>query len=117
MAAEIVSVDGDAADHEKIATTSSIGFTSTKIAPTTGLLEGKHAFAALVTVETADIRFTLDGTTPVVTATDGGTGHLMLKDQSYVVRGHTNVAAFRCINAVASSGAIVRATYFFRGKG
>lgn len=115
MSAEIVSIDGDAVGHEKITTAAAVGFTAALIAPTTGAVAGKKAFAALITADVADIRFTLDGTTPVIAATDGGVGHLLLKDQSYIVRGQTNVAAFQAINNVNASGALVRATYFFRG--
>lgn len=100
--------DGEAKAYESIATTASIGFTSTYYSY--GNLPCK---AALITVETADIRFTLDGTTPVVTATGGGVGHLMVSGQSYVVRGWENIRQFRCINAVGSSGAVVRATFFY----
>jgi len=107
---------GHAAYHEKITTGSAIGFTSAKIAPTTGVGAGLRAYAALITVETADIRFTLEGTTPVITATDGGVGHVLAKDQSYVIEGYDNVANFKCINAADASGAIVRATYYFLGQ-
>lgn len=104
---------GVAAYSETISdTTSAIGFTSTKIAPTTGNYAGKKAKAALISVETADIRFTLDGTTPTVSA---GTGaiHLLASEGEYEISGEANVKNFKCINAVASSGAVVKATYFF----
>lgn|SRR5574343_391723 len=105
----IFASDGDAGAYEKLtATTSSIGFTSTLVEKA-----GKIAKAVLITVETADIRMTMDGTTPVVTATSGGTGHLVTSGQSYVVRGHVSVRNFRCINAVASSGAVVFCTFFY----
>lgn len=68
--------------------------------------------AALITVETAPIKFTLDGTNPTATA---GTnfGHQMDAGQSYVVRGWSNIRKFRCINAVASNGAIVKYSLFY----
>jgi hypothetical protein len=104
---------GVAGTFETIGTTTdAIGFTSAKIAPTTGNHAGKVAKAAIISVETADIRFTLDGTTPTVTAGTGA-GHLLAADASYEVVGEKNVSNFRCINAVASSGAKVKCTYLF----
>lgn len=93
-------------------TTSAIGFTAAMIAPTTGNHAGKKAKAALVSVETADVRFTIDGTTPTVTAGTGA-GHIIPSDGEYEIKGSANVANFKCINAVASSGAKVKCTFFF----
>ena len=103
--------DGECKAYESIATTAAIGFTSTYFRYPSDF--GAQMKAALITVETADIRFTMDGTTPVVTATGGGVGHLMVSGQSYVVRGWENIRNFRCINAVASSGAVVRCSFFY----
>ena len=109
MPAEIFASDGECRAYEKIGTTTtSIGFTATKL-----LYKGRIARAVLITVETAAIRITMDGTTAVVTATAGGTGHLVDVGQSYVVRGTVSVRKFQCINAVASSGAVVHCSYFF----
>lgn len=109
MPAEIYASDGDCKTYEKIGTTtSSIGFTAAKLE-----YQGRIAKAVLITVETAAIRFTMDGSTAVVTATGGGVGHLMDVGQSYVVRGTISVRNFRCINAVASSGAVAHCSYFF----
>jgi hypothetical protein len=68
--------------------------------------------AALITVKTAAIQFTLSGVTPTVIA---GTnhGHQMDAGQSYVIRGYNNIRKFKCINAVASNGAIVEYSMFF----
>ena len=67
--------------------------------------------AALITVETAAIKFTTDGTLP--TATSGTNyGHQMDAGQSYVIRGYKNIRKFKCINAVASNGAILKYTLF-----
>lgn len=54
----------------------------------------------------------MDGTTPTVTEGTGA-GHILDVGQSYVVRGVEAVRNFRCINAVASSGASVKSSYFF----
>ena len=103
--------DGQARGFETLATTVAIGFTSTYH----DLVKGSNSFpirAALITVETADIRFTLDGTTPTVTSGTAA-GHIMSGGQSYVVRGYENCKNFRCINAVGSSGAGVKCTFFY----
>ena len=75
--------------------------------PTDGIAKGLQVRAALITVEIAPINFTMDGSTPTVTA---GTnlGHQLAAGQSYVISGENNVRNFQCINAVASSGAIVK---------
>lgn len=108
----VFDLEGNGLTYEKITTATVIGFTSTKVTYNsgTGYLNAK---AALITVEVAAIRFTLDGTTPVVTATSTGTGHLMNAGDSYVIRGYGNIQRFQCINAVASSGALVFVTYFY----
>lgn len=93
-------------------TTSAIGFSAAKITPVTGNLVGKKARAAIISVETADIRFTIDGTTPTVTVGTGA-GHLLYSGNSFIVQGEKNVSNFRCINAVASSGAKVKCTFLF----
>ncbi len=109
----VFDIPGVAAGFETIGTTTtSIGFTSAKILPTTGSFAGKMARAAIISVETADIRFTIDGTTPTVTSGTGA-GHLLASGASYVITGEMNVSNFRCINAVASSGAKVKCTYLF----
>ena len=68
--------------------------------------------AALITVKTAAIQFTLSGVTPTVIA---GTnhGHQMDADQSYVIRGYHNIRKFKCINAVNANGAILEYSLFF----
>lgn len=68
--------------------------------------------AALITVKTAAIQFTLSGVTPTVT---GGTnhGHQMDAGQSYVIRGYNNIRKFKCINAVNANGAIVEYSLLF----
>lgn len=68
--------------------------------------------AALVTVEIAPIKFAMSGTNPTATS---GTNfiHQMDSGQSYVVRGYNNIRKFKCINAVASNGAIVKYSLYF----
>ena len=109
MSVQVYAPEGECRAYEKIGTTtSSIGFTSTVL-----LYKGRIAQAVLITVETAAVRITMDGTTTVVTATSGGTGHLVDAGQSLIVRGTESVRNFRCINAVASSGAILICSFYF----
>lgn len=76
------------------------------------LMTGVQPKAALITVKTAAIQFTLSGVTPTVI---GGTchGHQMDAGQSYVIRGYSNIRKFKCINAVASNGAVLNYSLFF----
>jgi hypothetical protein len=85
---------------------------------TVPLANGSDAYAsyarpveALVTVETADIRWTCDGTTPTVTA---GTalGHITAAGDSFNLVGFQNIQQFKAINAVNGNGATLRITYF-----
>jgi hypothetical protein len=108
MSVQVYSPEGECRRYEKLSSiTASIGFTSAKIE-----YKGRIAQAALITVETAAIRFTMDGTTPVVT---GGSvaGHKMDAGQSFVVRGTESIRNFRCINESASNGAVVFCSYYF----
>jgi len=68
--------------------------------------------AALITVEDFGLNFTLDGTTPTVTAGTSA-GHLMASGTSYVIRGYSNIKKFRCINAVNASGVITKYSMFY----
>lgn len=102
--------------YEKItATTASVGFTDSNIkqSVSTNAPFGVERVAneVLVTVETAAIRATFDGTTPTVTAGTGA-GHLFDVGATFVITGYEAISKFRCINAVASSGAVVRATFW-----
>jgi hypothetical protein len=102
--------DGEAHGFESLATGTAIGFTTSYL--NLASIGGVPMRAALITVETADIRFTLDGTTPTITA-GTAVGHLAASGQSYVVRGYDNIRNFKCINAVAGSGAVVKCTFFY----
>uniref|UniRef100_A0A6M3J656 Uncharacterized protein n=1 Tax=viral metagenome TaxID=1070528 RepID=A0A6M3J656_9ZZZZ len=67
---------------------------------------------AVITVETAGINFCVDGTTPTVTS---GTyqGHLLNVGDALTLNDIAEIRKFRCINAVASNGAVVKVTYSF----
>jgi hypothetical protein len=105
-------INGVAGGFETLTTATAVGFTSSKILPTTGNFVGKRARSIIISVETADIRFTIDGTTPTTTA-DGAVGHLLPTGASYEINGEENIANFKCINAVGSNGAVVKCTFLF----
>jgi hypothetical protein len=110
MSVQVYAPEGECRAYEKLSTglTSSLGFTAAKL-----LYKGRIAQAVLISVETAAIRFTMDGTAAVITATSGGTGHLVDVGQSFVIRGTESVRNFRAINAVASSGSVVICSFYF----
>lgn len=68
---------------------------------------------AYITIETADVRCTFDGTVPTVSAGTGA-GHLFGHGDTITLSGFENIQKFRCINAVAANGAVLRASYFTR---
>ncbi len=67
---------------------------------------------AIVTVETAAIRFCVDGSTPTVTAS-GGVGMLAQVGDVIRLKGPNEIINFRAINAVASSGSAIRVAYHY----
>jgi hypothetical protein len=102
--------------HEKITDLSaSVGGTSTtyNVSQSTQAPYDKtrRPEMAYITVETAAIRATFDGTVPTVTA---GTalGHLFSAGDTIVIEGYENISKVRAINAVAASGAALRISYF-----
>lgn len=109
----VFDLEGTAAQYETLTPAASTSFTSSKICSDASGGGKVCAKAALISVETGAIRFTLEGTTPVVTATDGGVGHLLNVGDSYVIRGYENISNFKCIQAVTATGGIVRVTYFY----
>jgi len=65
---------------------------------------------AVVSVETAAVNFTIDGTTPSVTS-GINCGHLLNVGDVLTLNDINEIRNFRAINAVASSGAILKVTY------
>lgn len=100
---------GEATGYEALAPTAKTGITASLITPATGSGSWANvdAQAALITVETEPIRFTIDGTTVEATV-----GHRMDAGQSYVVLGSVNVKKFSCIDI--SSASSVKITVFHK---
>jgi hypothetical protein len=67
---------------------------------------------AVISVDTAAVNFCIDGTTPTISS---GTyqGHLLNTGDVLTLNDISEIRKFRCINAVASNGAVVKVTYSF----
>jgi hypothetical protein len=68
--------------------------------------------AALITCEVASAAFTLDGTSPTLTAGTSD-GHTITSGQSYVVAGFNNIKNFKIINAAAANGTVIKYSLFY----
>ncbi len=66
---------------------------------------------AVITVETAAVRFTIDGTTPTATA-GTAVGHIAYAGDVITLKGEQEIAKFLAINEVAGNGASLRLTYY-----
>lgn len=96
---------GDASAYESVTVAAAaVGGTSA----TYTLADTRKPFGVLVTVETGDIRYRVDGGDP--TATEG---HLAAVGQAFTVEGYENVTLLKMIRTSATS-ATVRLTYFYR---
>lgn len=89
-----------------------IGFTSTKLLPTSGNANGKKAVKAHVRVSGADVRYRLDGTVP-----DANTGMLAENGDQFVLSGYENLVAFRAIRTAAANAALDVNYYYFNANG
>lgn len=99
--------------YEKIVPGNTVtGFTTSKIAPTTGVLAGKQAIKVQVYVKDNSINYTTDGTIPTQT---GGTnvGMVAVAGTTLVITGYHDIETFKCIDSTASSASDLRVTYFF----
>jgi hypothetical protein len=82
----------------------SIGFTSTKVEPD-GSGAGRQADTAVCRLETAEIRYTIDGTTPT-----SSVGTLLEIGDVLTITGHDSIMRFRAIRTGAVSG-VANCTY------
>jgi hypothetical protein len=88
-------------------TTASAGIAAAALYTTGSQGRGIPAKEMWVIVETAAVNFTIDGTTPTTLATTN-VGFAMNAGENTVLRGIKAISNFKCINRVASSGAIVK---------
>ena len=83
-------------------TAGGVGFTVATIVPTTTATTNVNpAGVAHLTLETAQIRYTLDGTAPTTTV-----GHLMNAGDILLIEGIANVAAFKAIRTGGTNGSL-----------
>ena len=83
-----------------------IGFTSTERIPTSGDFLGQACQEVFCTLETDQIRFTLDGTTPTSTI-----GHLLNQGQNLTLRNPSDIKNFKAIRV--TTDASLKVTYRF----
>jgi hypothetical protein len=98
---EILEVLGDNTGYEKLAPTTSTGFTTTLIRPTSGTYQNMTAKAVLIGVETQPIRFRCDGTAP--TADEG---MYLAANNYYTIVGEQNIRNFHCIDTSAGASSV-----------
>jgi len=93
-------------DYEDLtvdATSGGVGLDSTKVRPSAGAL--KNAQRVLLTLETAAIRYTTDGTAPT-----SSLGHLLNSGDILVLLGQPSIDNFRAIRDTGTTGTF-RCTY------
>lgn len=83
-----------------------IGFTGGKIKPTSGNYANMECKEVFCTLETDDIRFTIDGTTPT-----SSIGHLLKSGESLTIDNVTDIKGFRAIRV--TTDASLKVTYKF----
>lgn len=97
-------------DYEAITVSSTaLGFTATKLLQTDAAFSGfKQARKAFLTLETDQIRFTLDGaTTPTSTV-----GHLLAVGDTLVLNGVEELQRFKAIRV--TNDASLKVTYYYQ---
>ena len=98
---------GNQYGYEALSPTTSTGFTSSIINPTSGIYQGMSAKAVLIGVETQMIRFRLDGTAPTA---DNGMPLAAL--DHYTIKGAENIKNFRCIDTGAGASSVKVLVFF-----
>jgi len=83
-----------------------IGFTSGEIKPSSGDFSGKTCQEVFCSLETDDVRFTLDGTAPT-----SSIGHLLKSGESLTISHPRDIANFRAIKVTLDAS--LKVTYMF----
>jgi hypothetical protein len=95
-------------DYEEVTVgVSAVGFSSTKLMPTTGPYARMPARAAMVSSENGDIRFRIDGGLPTISS-----GHYFTNGDNLVVTGTQSLQQFRGIRCGDADG-LLMVTYFY----
>jgi len=102
----VISGDYISGGYEALAVDTAVGFTSTKILPTSGDFQGQPCQEVFCTLETDQIRFTLDGTTPTSLI-----GHLLEVGQNPTLKNPSDIKNFKAIKV--TSAASLKCTFKF----
>jgi hypothetical protein len=95
-------------DYEEVTVgLSVVGFSSTKIMPTTGPYARLSARAALMSSENGDIRFRIDGGLP-----SASSGHYLTSGDTLVLTGTQAIQQFRAVRSGETDG-VLKVTYFY----
>jgi hypothetical protein len=89
--------------YEAITVNTSIGITAALLTPVAGVNTGRKAVGAYISIETDQIRYTLDG----VTAPTNLIGHLVEKGDGFWIFGATSLANLRMIKVTNNASAKV----------
>jgi len=84
-----------------------IGFTASKLIPSSGIYKGMIAQEVFCTLETAPIRYTVDGTTPTTAI-----GHLVNIGDTLELYNPNMVNKFRAIRTTGTNGSL-KCTFMF----
>lgn len=94
----VISKDYISGGYEALSVDTAIGFTSTKILPTSGDFLGQPCQEVFCTLETDQIRFTLDGTTPTSLI-----GHLLEAGQNLTLKNPSDIKNFKAIKVTTTA--------------
>jgi hypothetical protein len=95
-------------DYEEVTVGVTVaGFSQAKIMPITGPYARMAARAALVSSESGDIRFRIDGGLPTINS-----GHYFTSGDTLVLTGTQGIQQFRGIRCGDTDG-VIRVTYFY----
>ncbi|MDO9465247.1 MAG: hypothetical protein Q7J67_08130 [bacterium] len=84
--------------YEAITVDTAIGFTVAKIMPTSGQFINMACQEVFCTLETDNIRFTIDGTVPSSTV-----GHLLKVGESLTISNADDIKNFKCIKVTTNA--------------
>ena len=98
---------GTQSGYEALSPTTSTGFTSTVIKPTSGAFIGQTAKVVWIHVETNPIRVRFDGTAPTAV-----NGMLVAVGTYWKIVGADNIVNFHCIDTAAGASS-VKCLFFF----
>lgn len=95
-------------DHEDLTVgVAAVSLAAAKLKPASGIYKGRDAQAVMLSVETADLRFRIDGGLPTAAS-----GHFLVAGDYAVLHGGQALSRLRLIRT-GDGDATVRVTYFY----